>query len=38
MQRVPGPRASVAGIVVAALPVLAVIGLAIKAMQDSGGY
>jgi len=38
MQRVSGPRASVAGVVIAALPVIAVIGLAIKAMQDSGGY
>lgn len=38
MQRVSGPRAWVAGVVVAALPVLAVIGLAVKAMQDSGGY
>jgi hypothetical protein len=38
MRQASGPRASIAGIAVAALPVIAVIGLAIKAMQDSGGY
>ena len=35
---VPGPRAWLAALVASAMPVLAVVGLAIKAMQDSGGY
>jgi len=34
----PGPRAWLAALVASAMPVLAVLGLAIKAMQDSGGY
>ena len=38
MRQASGPRASIAGVAVAALPVIAVIGLAVKAMQDSGGY
>jgi hypothetical protein len=38
MRLVPGPRAWLAALAAAALPVILVVGLAVKAMQDSGGY